>query len=158
MRTGSALLALAFLFGFECQMVAPGVDVQEDSPLWEEVPSLLSDWDELGFEPIESHCLSQIQSLKIRTMSVEEWFSFGLCPCMPEGIYLRECSHLTTCATGTYFVDHNDIPHIYVSDGEDSSGHRITVRHELAHIINRCNGGSPHHTPELQEVVWYLSR
>lgn len=46
------------------------------------------------------------------------------------------------CVTGSMVITGCDIVTIFLSPGEDASGHRITVRHEMAHALSGCTTGS----------------
>ena len=96
---------------------------------------------------------------EVRTMHPDEWMAHGLCPCMRAGEELPQCAHLAgLCASGTVLIA-DGVPYIYLSDRESADGHVITVRHEMAHVLTACTGGSlySHADPRVwgaDGVVW----
>lgn len=142
----TALCFAASLYAFECQMEAPGVTIERTAAseaLWRAIPETAASWEARGdLAPLTDRCRDYLARAEIRTMRPDEWTAHGLCPCMPDGEELPECAHLAgICATGTITI-FAGVPYVYLSDRESADGHVITVRHEIAHVLTACTGGS----------------
>ena len=124
----------------ECGLNAPGSPVAYDSPRYADVASLADDWRADPALPSigTPRCESALGDIEIRTATEREWIDdLRLCPVMPDG-----CSTAQgVCATGTVMHHHGQWL-IYLSPGESADGHRITVRHEAAHVLSWCSTGA----------------
>ena len=95
----------------------------------------------------------------LRTATEREWVDdLRLCPMTPAGCS-RAGGCSGTCVTGTV-IQHSGRWLVYVSPGESTDGHVVTVRHEVAHVFSWCTTGAldyAHSTPGVwgaAGVVW----
>ena len=144
-RTDALMLTVAALalMAFECQLHAPGAPIAYDSPYYDDVTALADDWRVSDLPSIETQrCADALADIEIRTATEREWIDeLRLCPMMPDGCSTAPGCAGDVCATGTVMHHHGQWL-VYLSPGEDASGHRITTQHEVAHVLSWCTTGA----------------
>ena len=104
----------------------------------------VSDWqaDETLPDLTSARCRRYAKGIRVYQLTER---AFGhhttLCPMTPTGCSVMGACQADNCATGTY-VEAGGHVRVMLSPGEDSSGHVVTVRHELAHAFLACSTGS----------------
>ena len=142
LATAATLLTL-----WACGMDVPGTPLAvspETQPLHDAVTALADDWRADATLPsIDTpRCVGALAGLDLRTATEREWVDeLRLCPMTPDG-----CSTLAgcpgdRCATGVVYYQRGQW-RVYLSPGEDASGHAVTVRHETAHVLAWCTTGA----------------
>ena len=143
-----------------CDTDAPGVPVTERAWL-DAVGEIAADWraDATLASLDTPRCADALDGLEVRTATEREWVDeLRLCPMTPAG-----CSTLAGCraycAAGVaYHIGGRW--RVYLSPGESTDGHVVTVRHEVAHVLSWCTTGAldyGHSAPGVwgaEGVVW----
>lgn len=153
------------LTAFECGLDATGTRVLPTDPehAWlVEAEILADDWRaDPALPSIDTpRCERAIAAIVLHTATEREWIQeLRWCPMMPDGCStLAGCSG-TSCVTGSTVYHHGEWV-VYLSPGEDASGHAATVRHETAHVLAYCTTGAldyGHSAPGVwgaDGVVW----
>ena len=143
-----------------CDMDAPGTLATERAWL-DAVGEIAADWRaDATLASIDTpRCVAALNGIDVRTATEREWVDdLRLCPMTPAGCS-RAGGCSGTCVTGTV-IQHGGRWLVYVSPGESTDGHVVTVRHEVAHVLSWCTTGAldyGHSTPGVwgaDGVVW----
>jgi hypothetical protein len=160
------LLAMAITLGaFECNEHLPGEPIARtpETEAWHAaIDDVAEDWaSEPSLPSLDRRrCDEALAEVELRMASEDEWIGhLRICPRMPDGCSTR-CGRVVECNTGTVAELRNRW-RVILSPGEDASGHELTVRHEVAHILSACTGRGIDalHTSDLiwrgpGSVVW----
>lgn len=152
------LSAAITLCAFECQMSVTGESLSrtpETQPWLDAVHDAADAWRaDPALPTIDTpRCATALASIDLRMATEREWIDeLPYCPMTAAG-----CSTLAgcpgdRCVTGTLYQQ-SGAWRVILSPGEDASGHAVTVRHEVAHVLSWCTMGStdPGH---LVDAVW----
>ena len=158
-KVTSAIFILIVLL-IACGVDIPGtpLPVTPETQAWHEaVVTVVADWraDSTLLSIDTEKCTRALGGLELRTATEREWINgLRLYPYMPGGCPARAGGGL--CATGVvYFMDNQF--RVFLSPGENTDGHVITVRHEVIHVLSWCTTGSLDHThsnTNMWAVVW----
>ena len=137
------LLILITLFLTACTTTLPGVAVLPTDPLQLEVTDFMRDWREAHLPDTNARCTDrELSNTVIHHATEHEWIDWlRLCPRMENGCSTQCGEGVIGCATGTVIYEDGAF-HIFLSPGENSDGHRYTVRHEMAHAMSWCSSGN----------------
>ena len=106
---------------------------------------LAEDWEAHPELPTLETGLCQRYVTQVRvvhTTEAEFAHHTGYCPRLEGGCSTMGGCPGTSCVTGSVIITGGDVPTIFLSPGENADGHRITVRHEMAHVLTACTTGA----------------
>lgn len=147
------------LLGFRGCETVTGTPVTYD-PWIQAVSDIQEDWrNDPTLPSIDTpHCQQALEGLEVRQATEQEWADrLRLCPYVEGGCStIYDCSG-AVCATGTV-QEQAGAFRVFLSPAENADGHVITVRHEVAHVLNWCTVGHffahPPHIFGGTGVVW----
>lgn len=148
-------LGLAALFS-ACVSPPPLTALDRGHSWHDEALDLAADWEAHPELPTLATPLCQRYVTQVRvvlTTEAEFGHHTGFCPMTPTGCSTMGACPGDRCVTGSLVISGRDIVTILLSPGEDSGGHRITVRHEMAHALFACTTGA-FDSGHLDRRVW----
>lgn len=128
-----------------CVTAPPLTALDTSSPWHAEALDLAADWEAHPELPTLETPLCRRYVDRVRVVhTTEQQFGdqTGFCPMTTTGCSTMGACPGDRCVTGSMVITGCDIVTIFLSPGEDASGHRITVRHEMAHALSGCTTGS----------------
>lgn len=140
MRT--ALLTLLLL---GCVTPPPLTALDTSSPWHQAALDLAVDWEAHPTLPTLATplCRGYIRQVRVVHTTEEEFgHHTGYCPLTEHGCSTMAACPGTRCVTGAVVITGRDVPTIFLSPGENADGHRITARHEMAHVLSACTSGA----------------
>lgn len=152
------ILVCAFLTG--CVSPPPLTALPETDPWHAAALEFAHDWEEHPTLPtLETDlCQRYVRQVRVAHTTEQEFaHQTGFCPMTPAGCSTMGQCPGDRCVTGSLVITGRDVVTILLSPGEDSAGHRITVRHEMAHALSACTTGafdSGHRDARVWSLVW----
>jgi len=158
--TTALMLATAatLLLLWACGMDVPGTPlaVTADTQPWHDAVGAAADaWRADPTLPSidTSRCADALAHIDLRMATEREWLDdLPYCPMTEHGCStLAGCSG-SSCVTGTVYRQ-SGAWRVLLSPGEDASGHAVTVRHEVAHVLSWCTSGDLDYAHAV-DAVW----
>lgn len=142
LRIAALWMTLAFV---GCITAPPLTALDAKNPWYTEALDIAADWEAHPELPTLDTPLCRRYVERVRVVhTTEQEFGdqTGFCPMTEYGCSTRWACPGDRCVTGSVIVTGGDIVTIFLSPGEDASGHDITVRHEMAHALSACTTGN----------------
>lgn len=154
MKTIRLLSMILFLAA--CVSPPPLTALDTASPWHAAALDLAADWEAHETLPTLDTplCRDYVQQVRVVHTTEQEFGDHtGYCPMTANGCSTMAACPGDHCVTGSTITTGGNIVTIFLSPGEDASGHVITVRHEMAHALFACTTGAtdPKH---LDDRVW----